>query len=402
MKSKKVLSLVLAAIIFGGGIFYAGFRVGTTVPVVAPQFVKAEEPKRPDLTLFWDIVSLMKEKHINGEALTDEKVVNGAIQGAIESLGDPYSSYFPPVDAEKFNEDLSGVFGGIGAEIGVRDSHLTVIAPLKGNPAEKVGLKAGDLITEIDSTSTAGMDIDTAIKLIRGPEGTKVTLTIMRDEFKEPKKFTITRAIVNVPTLEWEMKEGNIAYFKLYNFNANLAPAWNIAATKAVLRSPKGIIIDVRNNPGGFLDVATDITGWFVKRGNIVVREKLRGGAEELIYATGNEAFSRVPIVVIVNEGSASASEILAGALRDLRGAKIVGEKTFGKGSVQEVQSLPTGGIIKISIAEWLTPKKSSINKSGITPDIEVKLTEDDTKKKKDPQLQKALEALKAEMLKTR
>lgn len=402
MKSKKILSVVLAIVLFGGGVFYIGFHAGTTANVVSPQFANAEGIKHPDLSLFWNVVSIIKDKHINGEALTDEKIVNGAIQGAIESLGDPYSNYFPPVDAEKFNEDLSGVFGGIGAEIGIRDNRLTIIAPLKGNPAEKVGLKAGDLITDIDATSTSGMGIDAAIKLIRGLEGTTVTLTIMRDEFKEPKKFTITRAVVSVPTLEWGMKEGNIAYFKLYNFNANLAPAWNIAATKAVLRSPKGIIIDVRNNPGGFLDVATDITGWFVKRGNVIVREKLRGGNEELIYATGNEAFSRVPIIVVVNEGSASASEILAGALRDLRGAKIVGEKTFGKGSVQEVQTLPSGGLIKISIAEWLTPNKSSINKLGIKPDVEIKLTEDDIKKKKDPQFDKALEILRAEMKKAR
>jgi carboxyl-terminal processing protease len=389
-KTYKYLS-IFAAVILAAGLFYTGFRAGALSRM--PQTAEAVT-QNPDFAFFWDVVNLVREKHVNGADLNDEKVLEGAIHGAIEELDDPYSEYFNPVEAKKFNEDLSGVFGGIGAEIGIRDDQLTVIAPLKGNPAEKAGLKASDKVIEIDATSTRGMDIDMAIKLIRGAPGTTVKLKIMRDGFKEPKEFTVTRAIVNVPTLDWEMKPGGIAYFKLYNFNANLLPAWNVAAAQALLKSPKGIVVDVRNNPGGFLDVSTAITGWFAKLGEVVVREKLRGGDEERIYANGNEAFSRIPVVVLVNEGSASASEILAGALKDLRGAKVIGIKSFGKGSVQEVETLSTGAMLKVSIAEWLTPNGSSINKKGISPDYEVKLTEDDVKKNKDPQLQKALEVL--------
>lgn len=396
MNKKKIFAFVLAAVIFAGGLFYAGFEAGSLRTIPA-DYAQAETPKQQDFSLFWDVISLVRERHVEGDKLTDEQILFGAIKGALSELEDPYTSFLSPDESEQFNEDLSGVFGGIGAEIGVRDDQLTIIAPLKGNPAEKVGLKAGDKILKIDATSTIGMEIDAAIKLIRGEPGTVVKLLIMREGLKEAKEFPVTRAIVNVPTLDWEMK-GNIAYFKLYNFNANLMPAWTVAATKALLKSPKGIIIDVRDNPGGFLDISTNIGGWFVKRGNVLVREKFHSGDEERIYSNGNEAFAQIPVVVIVNQGSASASEILAGALKDLRDATIVGEKTFGKGSVQEVQDIGDGAMIKVSIAEWLTPFGRSINKKGIEPDVTVKLTEENIKKKQDPQLDKALQILNAKI----
>ncbi len=402
MTFKRKLTIGLIVVVLFAGGFYAGVRYGIDATISNTPSAEAVAPLQADFSLFWDVIDALKSKHIDGDKLEDMKILEGAIKGAVGELNDPYTSFLSAKDAKKFNEDISGVFGGIGAEIGIREEQLLIIAPLKGNPAEAAGLKAMDKIIEIDGTSTAGMDIDGAIKLIRGEPGTEVTLLILRSGWSEPKEFTVTRAVITVPTMEWEMKPGNIAYFKLYNFNANLLPAWNVAATKALLGHPSGIVVDLRNNPGGYLDVATQLTGWFVKRGDVIVREKFRGGNEEYIISSGNESMYRIPVVVLVNEGSASASEIVAGALRDLRGAKIVGQKTFGKGSVQEVEELRHGSMIKISIAEWLTPSGKSINKTGIEPDIEVKMTEEDYEKKRDPQLDKAIDALLAEISKSR
>ena len=394
--NKKIIIGLAVILLFGGG-FYAGLRYGvmsglSEVPQAEATTLQA------DFSLFWDVIETLKKNHIDGDKINDMDILNGAIKGAVETLGDPYTTYFSADDAKKFNEDLSGIFGGIGAEIGIRDGQLLVIAPLKGNPAERVGLMAGDKIVMINGTSTSGIEIEEAIKLIRGEPGTEVTLLIMREGWKETKEFKIERAIVNVPTVEWEMRPGNIAYFKLYNFNANLIASWNAAATQALLKRPNGIILDLRNNPGGFLDISAQVTGWFVKGGDVVVRERFRNGEEEYLVSSGNEAMYRIPMVVLVNEGSASASEIVAGALRDLRGTKIVGEKTFGKGSVQEIESLRHGSTIKVSIAEWLTPSGKSINKIGITPDVEVKMTEEDYEKKRDPQYNKAVEILLGEI----
>lgn len=391
---KKKIFVGVAVLIFITGIFYAGLKVGSVIPQQAG-FVSAEEEGEADLSLFWEIVSILRQKHVDGGELTNEKVIEGAIKGVIGQLDDPYTSFLMPADARKFNEDLSGVFGGIGAEISIKEDQLIIVSPLKGNPAETVGLKPNDKVLKVDDRSTEGIDIDEAVKIIRGEPGTIVTLLIMREGWNEPRDFKILRAIVVIPTLDWEMKEGQIAYFRIYNFNANLTSAFTSSAIKTLLYRPKGIIIDLRNNPGGFLEVSTDITGWFVKRGNVILREKFSSEDERYIISSGNGALSYIPTVVLVNEGSASASEILAGALRDLRDVKIVGMKTFGKGSVQELQNLDNGSIIKFSIAEWLTPNGTSINKEGITPDFEIKITEEDLEEGRDPQLEKAMELLK-------
>lgn len=395
--NKKIILALFSVFIIAAGIFYAGFQFAS---FSSSNSVRAETPLTADMASFWDVVSILKKKHIEGEKLTEQKIIEGAIKGAVSELGDPYTTYMGPDDAQKFSEDLSGVFGGIGAEIGIRNDILTIIAPLKGNPAEKVGLKSGDKILKINDHMTADMSVEEAVKIIRGEPGTNVTLLISREGLTVAKEYKVTRAIVNVPTLDWEMKSGGIAYFRIYNFNANLSAAWGNAAVQVLTKSPKGIIVDVRNNPGGFLDISTNILEWFVPRGEILVQEKFGSGQTEQILSNGNGAFSKIPVIVLINEGSASASEILAGALRDLRGAKIVGIKSFGKGSVQEVQNLDDGSIVKISIAEWLTPNGSSINKKGITPTNEVKLTETDLAEKKDPQLQKAIELITAEIKK--
>lgn len=242
------------------------------------------------------------------------------------------------------------------------------------------------------------MTPDDAVKIIRGNIGTTVKLLVMRDGWKEAKEFTLTRVLISVPTLDWKMIDGDIAYVQLYNFNSNAASKFYDAALGALTGRAKGMILDLRDNPGGFLDAAQNIAGWFLNRGDTIVTEKFRGNAEQSLIANGNEALAKMPTVLIVNGGSASASEILAGALRDDRGAKLVGVQTFGKGSVQEIEDLPGGSSMKISIAEWLTPEGTTINKIGLKPDYIVPLTDENIQNKQDPQLDKAIEVLKAEM----
>ncbi len=390
-----------AVLVVGCLAFFAGIHRGATskrmesIPVANAQ---VQNLPNADFSLFWDAIAVIKEKYFDAGKVTDEQLLYGAIQGAFESLDDPYSGFFEPSDAKKFHEDLSGSFGGIGAEIGIRNEQIVVIAPLKDNPAEKVGIMAGDKILEINGTSTTGLLVEDAVKLIRGEPGTTVTLLIMREGWSEAREFPIQRAIITVPTLEWEMKTGNIAYMKLNNFNANVPDLFYQSALPMLMKKPNGIILDLRNNPGGFLDVSVRVAGWFLDRGDIVVRERFNNSEEDRYYANGNASLAHIPLVVLVNEGSASASEIVAGALRDNRGVTLVGQKTFGKGTVQEVKDMANGSSVKISIAEWLTPNGDSINKKGLKPDYEAKITEDDLKNKKDPQLEKAIEVMKEQI----
>lgn len=383
----------MLAVVIAGGAFYGGVEYARDAKIIA--ITDSREVVDADFSLFWEAVQATKDKYVDTSEFDDQELVYGAIRGALATLKDPYTTFFSPSDAKKFEEDLEGVFGGIGAEIGVRNNELLIIAPLKGNPAEEMGLKAGDKILKVNDTVTTGMAVEDAVKIIRGEPGTKVTLLIYRDGFEEAKEFEITRRVVVVPTLDYEMKEGNVMYVRLYNFNANAPALFYEMGLAALTRGVKGMVLDLRNDPGGFLDVATHLAGWFLERGEVVVRERFRGGEEQPLLATGNAAFARLPVVVLVNEGSASASEILAGALRDARGVKLVGEKTFGKGSVQEIEYLRDGATVKVTIAEWLTPAGTVIDGEGLTPDYTV---EEGTKEGEDPQLSKALELIWSEI----
>ncbi len=400
--NKKRISLILLAVLVAIGIFYGGFQLGYSKKANAePALPQLEQGilGNVDFSLFGDAITMLKGNYYGIKEVRDQDILYGAIKGAVQSTGDPYTVFFPPSDAKKFEEDLSGNFGGIGAELGMQDGQLAIIAPIKGNPAEKSGLKAGDKILKIDDTVASDLTVDEAVKLIRGPVDTKVKLLIIRDGWKETKEIEVVRATISVPTLDWKMVDGDIAYIQLYNFNGNAPSAFYEAALSALIQGAKGVVLDLRNDPGGYLEVAHDIAGWFLKRGDVVVREKLRSGEEgDPLRANGNQAFLNLPVVVLVDGGSASASEILAGALQDQRGIKLVGEKTFGKGSVQEMEYLKDGSSMKISIAEWLTPKGRQINKKGLNPDVEVKLTEDDAKDGKDLQYDKAMEIIKGEI----
>lgn len=402
------LSGALAVVIVFGA-FYIGYRSGQQDPkvITVKSIANIDDPDiKADFGVFWQVWEKLKEQHIDGATAKDKDLVYGSIRGLVAALKDPHTIFLPPSDAKKFEEDVSGHFGGIGAEIGVRDEQLVIIAPIKDSPADIAGLRAKDKIIEVDGKFVANMDVNEAVKLIRGEIGTEVALKILRNGWEKPKEFKIIRDEIKAPTLDWDVssgggsasggKEGNILHIKLYAFNENAPYLFYRAIVDGSLRGADGIVLDMRNDPGGYLEVAVNLSGWFFPRGTVVTTEAFRDGNDQVFRTNGNGALKDVPVVVLVNGGSASASEILAGALRDLKQAPLVGEKTFGKGTVQELQPLKDGSSLKITIAKWLMPKGAAIEKNGLVPDYEVKLTEEDIKNDSDPQLTKAFEVLKA------
>lgn len=415
-KLTKRLSLagmiIVAAALIGGVSFYYGYQNGTQKPSVTliKGVTNLEDGKETsaDFSLFWDAWKVLRDKYVDSGNVTDQDMVYGAISGMLASTGDPYSVFMPPKEAGDFSQEISGEFGGIGAEIGIRNDQLVIVAPLKGTPAERAGLKAGDAIIKINGKSTEGVSTENAVQMIRGEKGTQVVLTLFREGWPDTKDFSITRDAIQIPTLDWKMlndagKEdpnGKILYIQLYNFYEKAPLLFYQALAQSINKEPKGVILDLRNNPGGYLDAAVDIAGWFLDRGSVVVSEKFRSEEDghTSLRAQGVPIFRNTPTVVLINQGSASASEILAGALKDDRGVKLVGKKSFGKGSVQELIPIKADALVKITIAHWLTPNGTLIDKNGIMPDVDVNLTEDDVKTNKDPQLEKAVETLKSEL----
>lgn len=389
---------IVVIIALMGGVFYFGYQEGTKKPhiVVIRGVANLEEGKLEavDFSLFWDAWRVLKDKYVEAEKINNQDLVYGAISGLLGTLKDPNSVFLPPNDAKKFGEDISGEFSGIGAEIGIKNDQLSIIAPLKNTPAERAGLRSGDKILKINQTSTADLIIDEAVKLIRGKKETTVVLTILRDDWDKPQEIPIVRDIIQIPTIDWKMLEGNTAYIQLYNFYEKAPFLFYQTAVNLIFKNPEGLILDLRNNPGGYLDAAVNLAGWFLEPGTLVVSEEFRSGEKQVFKAYGSGLFKNLPMVILVNEGSASASEILAGALRDNRSIKLIGKKTFGKGTVQELAPLKDNSVIKITIAHWRLPGGQLIEKNGLEPDYEVNLTDEDIKTEKDPQLDKAIELL--------
>jgi carboxyl-terminal processing protease len=396
-----IIVIVLAIILFSGG-FIIG-KKQSTISVSDKIFFNQElgKPEAVDFSLFWQALQTLEEKYVNSAKIDYKKILYGAIEGMTGSLGDDYTVFMEPEKAKSFIQSVSGndSFGGVGMELGLKAKVITVITPLEGTPAFKAGIKAGDVILKIDDTSTENMQVEEAVNLIRGKKGTQVKLTMMRKSFGEPKEFTMVRDTIQVPVIKWEMLnsstgEKDIAYIKIYQFTANLSSKFKDIVSEILKNNAKKIIIDLRNNPGGYLEAAVDITSWFNAKNSVVVKEEFKNGATDEYKSSGYSAIQNFPVVVLINKGSASASEIMAGALRDIRGIKLVGEKTFGKGSVQEIENFKDGSSLKITIAKWLTPSGISINEEGLNPDITIELTEEDYNNDKDPQLDKAIELL--------
>jgi carboxyl-terminal processing protease len=313
-------------------------------------------------------------------------------------MGDPYTVFFPPSENKLFAEEIQGSFGGIGAEIGVKDNVLTVVAPLKNTPAWDAGLKTGDKIIKINTTSTNGMSADKAISLIRGPKDTVVTLVVLRPGENKTRDFKITRKNIDIPTIDTELRADNIFVIKLYSFTANSSSLFGDALEKFQASGSHKLIVDLRGNPGGYLDAAVNIASWFIDEGKVVVSEDF-GGKEKPVYyrSHGPRLFNdKLQMVVLVDGGSASASEILAGALQQNHVATLIGETTFGKGSVQELVPITDDTSLKVTVAHWLTPNGTSISLKGLDPDIKVPYTAKDADSKRDPQMDKAISVLTA------
>ena len=411
-KSKSSLTGIGLAILLAVVTFLAGHQIGTSTTAVAGSadtgasdlqaglFSLFSPPPEPaegaNLDDFWRVWDILDEKFVAAtttDALTIEERLEGAIAGLVASYGDPYTVFLPPKDAEQFDEDISGNFGGVGMEVGLRNGAVVVIAPLPDTPAERAGIVAADVIVQIDGKSTDGMNIDEAVRLIRGERGTEVVLTIFREGEIELLEVPIVRDTITIPTIDTEERDG-VFIVSLYNFNA-ISEQQLVAALEDFVRSDaEHLVLDLRGNPGGFLQSAVAMSGYFLPAGKVVVRENFGDGEKEEVYRSPNKnlrQFLPAEIVVLVDEGSASASEILAGALREHGVATLIGEQTFGKGSVQELVDLPDGSSLKVTVARWLTPNGTSISDGGLEPDILVERTPQQVVDEEDPQLEAAI-----------
>ncbi len=396
------VSLVVILLLAAGATL--GYQVGSRSPrtIVVKGLTGTDGTKTTDVDFgtFWQAWETIDDMYLKAKDVPNSDRVHGAIGGLVNSLKDPYSIFLKPGDSKQFEDDIRGNFGGVGAELGIRKGQLLIIAPLKDTPASRAGLRGGDAILRVNATSTEGIGIDEAVRMIRGPERTEVTLTISRATWEKPREIKLKRERIIVPTLDSEMKEGNIEYIRLYSFNGNAGSLFYQAIVQASTQGARGLILDLRNNPGGYLETAVNLAGWFLPRGTLVVSEEGRSGIIDQLRANGNAALAEFPVVVLINEGSASAAEILAGALRDNRNIKLVGAQSFGKGTVQQLTDLRDGSSLKLTIAHWVLPSGTILEGKGIAPDVEVKLTDEDIEKKRDPQLDKAVEIMKEEMKK--
>ena len=391
-------SLVLAAGIFVGGL-YIGYEhrpYDSRITNVSNMEVPAE--MQADFAPFWKVWNIIDQKYPNASKITAQARVYGAIEGLMSSLGDPYSVFFPPEDSKDFGDTIAGSFEGIGMEVGIKDKILTVIAPLKDSPSEKAGILAGDKIAKIDNVSTSDLTIDQAINLMRGTKGTQVTLTVYREGLSQPKVIPIVRGLISIPTLDSKLRPDGIYVISLYNFSASSASLMQDALKQFAASGSKSLVIDLRGNPGGYLDSAVDMASFFLPEGDTIVTEDFGANDKPKVYKSKGYSLldlKDIKVAVLVNKGSASASEILAGALQQHKVAPLIGETTYGKGSVQEVIDVTNDTTMKITVAKWLTPNGTWISEHGLAPDMPVTISDKDIANKTDPVLDRAVQYLK-------
>ncbi len=377
------------------GFFFGGFLLGGKIISDKQLTLAQENADKVNMDAFWKVWKTLDEKYPNSAKITNEEKLFGAIAGLVDSYKDPYTVFFSPEEAKIFEEEISGSFTGIGIEVGIKENTLTVIAPLKNTPGYRAGIKSGDKILKIDETSTLGMTVENAVKIIRGPKGSIVNLTIQREGEKENKIIPITRDVINMPTLDTEKISNDIFLIKLHSFSANSTTLFRDAIVEFGKTKNDKLILDLRGNPGGYLEASVQMASWFLPSGKTVLIEDTLG-SQKNIRSKGFDVFSKnLKMVILLDGGSASASEILAGALRDHKKAIIVGEQSFGKGSVQEVIEITPDTLLKVTTAKWLTPNGDQISEKGITPDYVVE--SDNTEKEKgiDKQKEKAIEILR-------
>ncbi|MBI5140164.1 MAG: S41 family peptidase [Candidatus Vogelbacteria bacterium] len=413
--------------IFGAGV-YTGMRVDTRADIEKVVEIQNKTPDvvtSADFAPFWKTWNIINEKYIDGvsgtiaasstKPVSDQERVWGAISGMVKSLGDPYTVFMPPEEASQFQTDISGSFEGIGMEIGLKDEALIVVAPLEGSPAKRAGIRSGDKILKINGVLSSGLSVEQAVKKIRGPMGTTVALSIVHEGGEKVVEVTIVRETINIPVLELgdrkpnatstiasasEKKNGlrsdGIFVIRLFNFTAPTPGAFRDALQKFVESGSDKLLLDIRGNPGGYLEAAVDMASWFLPTDKVVVTEIVnKSGAKKVHRSLGYNIFSnKLKFVILVDQGSASAAEILAGALQQNGVANLVGEKTFGKGSVQELIPITDDTFVKVTIAKWLTPDGTSISEHGLTPDFTVAIKEEDIKAGRDPQTDRAVKLL--------
>ena len=373
-------------------VFLLGFNVGTgrisiRLPWVNKPVAKGL-PSQLDETSVNQVYQALKENY-DGQ-LNANQLIDGLKHGLATATGDPYTEYFTPAEAKSFNSELNNSFSGIGAELGQdSDGNLQVIAPISGTPAAQAGLQAQDLIAAINGASTSGMSVDEAVHKIRGPVGTKVTLQIVRNK-NTPLTLTITRKNITVPSVNTKTLPGNIGYIQISTFADDTNNLAQKAADQFKQANVKGIILDLRDDPGGLLDAAVHVSSLWLPQGQKILDEKRGTTVAQTYYALGGDELHGIPTVVLINGGSASASEITAGALHDNNDAYTIGEKSYGKGVVQQLINFGDGSQLKVTVASWYRPDGQNINHRGITPDKTVKLSDADLKAKNDTQLQAA------------
>lgn len=395
------VSLLLVLILIGGAfrVGYISGRKGLNIDAKTFKVVnQADQPTSVDYNLLWDTISVLNQKYID-KPVSDQKILYGAVKGAVEASGDPYTEFFTPDELQSFKTDLKGSFDGIGAEIGKKDGSIVVISPIDGSPAKEAGIRAKDIILKVNNEMVNDWSVEQAVDKIRGPKGTQVTLNIFRDGFTAPKDFIITRQTIEVKSIKWVMRDvtdakgqtKHIAVLTLSRFGDDTEKLFVQAAKEIMAQKADGIILDLRNDPGGYLDTAVHIASYWVKKGDLIVTEAHSNGKNITYNSEGLGSLGSLKTITLINGGSASAAEILSGALHDHQLTTLIGEKSFGKGSVQEIVDLPGNSALKVTVAKWITPGGKNLNKDGLNPDIEVKLSDDDVKNEKDPQLDTAL-----------
>jgi len=382
MKISKYSLVILSFVVVG---FIFGVNHG--------RGIASDESAGVDMGEFWKAWNIVQDKFVDIDDVKEKDLIYGAIQGMVGSLDDPYTTFFTPEEKKSFDESIYGNFGGVGMEVGMVDDYITVVSPLKNTPAERVGIKPGDIIVYIDDKSTSGMTIDDAVAKIRGEKGTSVKITVRRENEKENIEFEVMRDTIKIPILETRI-EKDIYVIELYNFTGSVKKDFGEAIAKFSVSPLNKLIIDLRGNPGGYLDAAIDVASYFLPEGTVVVQEDF-GDHKKALRSTGKLLEKdNIELVILIDSGSASASEIVAGALTEHGVATTIGRKTFGKGSVQELIDVSKNTSLKVTIAKWLTPEGKTISKEGLEPEINVEILQEDVDNGVDPQLQAAIDFL--------
>lgn len=395
----RIVLIVLLSFLLGWQLGPLDLQVKLNNYRPSVSIINKEPPRQVniDFKLFWDTWDLVSRTYFDKKSIDPAKLFYGAISGMVSALGDPYTVFLPPEQQKFSKEELNGSFEGVGIQLGFnKDKRLVVVAPLSGTPAQKAGIKPGDLIVKIGDKETINITLPEAVNLIRGTKGTKIILSIFREGESDTRSFTLTRDTIIVKSVEVSYQQiasgKNIAVIKLSRFGERTKNEWDEAVADLLLKNPDSLVLDLRNNPGGFLDGAVFIASEFLDGGNVVLQENSEG-ARTASKVSRIGKLTKIPMVTLINKGSASASEIVAGALQDRKRAQLVGEKSFGKGTIQEAQDLEGGAGIHITVAKWLTPEGRWVNETqGLEPDIKIEANNEDSTK--DPQLDKAIELL--------